>query len=149
MRHVIYLGVGLILAFSTLHSATAECYLADWQPVRILGGKYPREARAARIRGQVKVECSVGSDGVVKETTVLSGHPVLSRTVIETLKHWKFKESGETKESNPSFVVTFNFKFNGSCHGTSCKEEFWLDYPNLVTIVSELPFINPSDKATH
>ena len=149
MRHATYLMVGFILVLSALHSATAQNYLADWQPVRILGARYPREARAARIHGEVKVECSLGFDGVVKETIVLSGHPILSRTAIETLKHWKFKGSGETKESNQSFVVTFNFKFSGSCHGTACKEQFWLDYPNVVTVVSELPFINPSEKATH
>jgi TonB family protein len=51
---------------------------------------YPEVARRMRLEGVVKVQVTIGTDGRVKQTTVIGGHPLLVSAVEETLKIWKY-----------------------------------------------------------
>ena len=52
---------------------------------------YPPLARQARIEGTVVLDVSVDADGKVHDVRVVSGHPMLSPTAIETANGWRFR----------------------------------------------------------
>jgi len=66
---------------------------------------YPEVAKKMRLVGTVKVQIVIGTDGKIKGTSFIGGHPVLVNAVEETLKNWKYAPgSGETTTQ-----LEFNF----------------------------------------
>ena len=66
---------------------------------------YPEVARRLRLTGVVKVQVVIGTDGRIKDKTVIGGHPVLVSAVEEALKNWKYAHaSAETTTQ-----LEFNF----------------------------------------
>jgi TonB family protein len=60
---------------------------------------YPELAKKMHIRGVVRVEAIVRSNGSVKSTRVLGGNPVLVEAAADAVAKWKFIASqGETTE---------------------------------------------------
>lgn len=57
--------------------------------------EYPPIARRMSISGTVKVEINIASDGTIKETKVLGGHPILAEAVLQALKKWKYAPANE------------------------------------------------------
>lgn len=51
---------------------------------------YPPLARQTRISGTVVVQVSVASDGKVEHVEVLTGHPLLKQSVLESVQQWRF-----------------------------------------------------------
>ena len=131
------LGLSILLLAFSENSPSASV----WLPSRILGIGYPHEARNARIEGKIEAKCTIRPDGSVAEVTIVSGHPVLARSVKANLIRWIFRHSEMAVRGEAT--VTYSFQLKGNCDShKGCKEEFWFDYPDHVTIVSELPFIN-------
>jgi TonB family protein len=111
--------------------------------------RYPRVARAARIEGTVRVKCSIRPDGSVASVTIISGHPLLQQAVKDNLLRWKFR-SADRDSSNAldEFVVTYTFQLTGNCDKYNrCNEEFWYEYPDRVSVISEMPNLNPHRSA--
>ena len=52
---------------------------------------YPSMARQLKIEGTVEVEAFITEAGTVEKTNIVSGNPILTRSVVEALKKWKFK----------------------------------------------------------
>ncbi len=63
---------------------------------------YPEIARKMGIAGNVKLQLVVAPSGVVKETKVIGGHPILVNAAVDAVKKWRFEtasaESTEIKE---------------------------------------------------
>ena len=63
---------------------------------------YPDLARRLNLRGTVRLEIFVLSDGAVKSAKVLGGNPVLAQSALEAVRRWKFaagpRESTELVE---------------------------------------------------
>ena len=55
---------------------------------------YPEVARKMHLEGVVKVQVKIGTDGRIKETSVIGGHPLLVSSVEDTLKSWKYAPAG-------------------------------------------------------
>lgn len=51
---------------------------------------YPDLARRIQLRGVVKVEVQVATDGTVKSTKVLGGSPLLAAAAVDALRRWKY-----------------------------------------------------------
>lgn len=67
---------------------------------------YPPLARDMHVNGKVKIEVTVGADGVVRMTKVLGGSPLLVRAAVDAVKTWKYEPSPrETTET-----VEFHFQ---------------------------------------
>jgi TonB family protein len=66
---------------------------------------YPEAARRLFLSGTVKVQVVIASDGHIKETKVIGGHPLLVAAVEETLKDWKYEPA--TKDS--AVLLEFHF----------------------------------------
>ncbi len=65
---------------------------------------YPPEAKEARIQGTVKFEAIVGKDGQIENLQLISGHPALVTSAMESVKQWVYKPT--LLNGNPVEVVT-------------------------------------------
>ena len=60
---------------------------------------YPDMARRMSLRGVVKVDAVVGSNGLVKTVEIKGGHPVLAQAAVNAVRKWKWEPSThDTKE---------------------------------------------------
>ena len=74
---------------------------------------YPPIAKAARISGDVELECVVGVDGRIHEVHVKSGNPLLVQAAADAAWQWVYAPS--KLNSVPIEIVTilkFSFKLN-------------------------------------
>ena len=69
---------------------------------------YPELARRMNVSGKVKIEVVISTDGRVKSTRVVGGHPLLVQTCQDALKEWKFVTSSEET------TQIVEFEFHGS-----------------------------------
>ncbi len=67
---------------------------------------YPDIARRMNITGTVKVAVVVGSNGTVKSTKVVGGHPLLVNAALDAVKKWKFEPASQ----EDSGIVEFKFQ---------------------------------------
>ena len=51
----------------------------------------PPEAQAARISGTVILEVAISPSGEIDSVRIVSGHPILARRAVETVRGWKYK----------------------------------------------------------
>ena len=66
---------------------------------------YPEIARKMGLTGSVKLQLVVAANGVVKETKVIGGHPILVNAATEAVKKWRF----ETASAESTGTVEFRF----------------------------------------
>jgi TonB family protein len=52
---------------------------------------YPALAKTARVTGEVIVEITIGEDGNVASSKVISGHPLLQQAALRAARQWQFK----------------------------------------------------------
>ena len=64
----------------------------------------PEMARQMNLKGRVRLEVEIGTDGTVKSAKALGGHPVLIQCAEEAIKKWRFEPGPATKT-----VIEFNF----------------------------------------
>lgn len=61
--------------------------------------EYPDMARRMNLRGVVKVDVMVASNGVVKNVELRGGHPVLAQAALSAVRKWKWEPAThDTKE---------------------------------------------------
>jgi TonB family protein len=59
--------------------------------IRKVAPVYPPLARQARIQGTVVLSIVINKDGEVRDTKLVSGHPMLAPAAIEAVKQWRYK----------------------------------------------------------
>ncbi|MFI5097599.1 MAG: energy transducer TonB [Candidatus Acidiferrales bacterium] len=64
---------------------------------------YPELAQRMNLRGTVRVEIWIATNGSVQSVTVLGGHPVLAGAVTEAVKQWKYSSSSEGTKKELEF----------------------------------------------
>jgi len=52
---------------------------------------YPPAAKAAHVQGNVIMKAIIGTDGTVKELSLVSGPPLLVQAAMDTVKKWVYK----------------------------------------------------------
>jgi TonB family protein len=52
---------------------------------------YPDIARRISLTGTVKLQIVIGTDGKVKDVSVIGGHPVLITAAVEAVKKWRYE----------------------------------------------------------
>jgi len=73
---------------------------------------YPNLARQMNITGVVKIQVTVATNGSVKNTKLVGGHPLLANAALDALKRWRF-EAGPEETTG---IV--EYKFDPSAAGT-------------------------------
>ena len=66
---------------------------------------YPEIARRMGISGTVKLSVVVATNGSVKNTTAVGGHPVLVNAAIDAVRKWKFEPA--STESTGTIWIKF------------------------------------------
>jgi protein TonB len=69
---------------------------------------YPELARRMNVSGKVKIEVVIATDGHVKSTRVIGGHPLLVQSCQDAVKEWKFVSAPEETTQ----IVEFEFHGN-------------------------------------
>ena len=94
-----FLAMALILPGANLPAQEGRKVILNPDPV------YPVMAKNFHVTGVVKVQVVITSDGHIKSTQVIGGHPLLVDSVKEALKNWKYAPaSGES-----TVILEFNF----------------------------------------
>ena len=71
---------------------------------------YPPEAKKAKVSGTVKLDATIGSDGIVKELKVISGPELLQQAALDTVKNWRYRPylvEGKPTEIRTTINVIF------------------------------------------
>ena len=58
-----------------------------------MAAPYPPLARTMALQGTVKLEVLVSPEGIVKETQIKGGHPVLAQAAVNSVRRWKWEAS--------------------------------------------------------
>lgn len=53
--------------------------------------EYPADAADLRVHGIVKVKVVIGTDGHVESVRLVSGHPLLVPSAMQSVRHWVFE----------------------------------------------------------
>lgn len=72
--------------------------------------EYPQLAKMARIQGVVRLEAVIDKDGTIKDLKMVSGHPLLVKSAIETVSRWRYQPTllnGEPVEVVTEIDVNF------------------------------------------
>jgi TonB family protein len=67
--------------------------------------QYPSFAQSMSLRGTVKLEAVISSDGSVKTVSVKGGHPVLAKAAVEAVQKWKW--SAASQQSTEIIEIKF------------------------------------------
>jgi TonB family protein len=67
---------------------------------------YPELARRMAVKGTVKLMVTVGTNGKVKSTKVVGGHPVLVGASEDAIRRWKFEPAADETTG----IVEFTFQ---------------------------------------
>jgi len=101
VKHLVYVLclAGMCFCVATGQAQETRKLLAQSQP------DYPELAKRLRLAGTVKVQVIIGTDGIIKNTKIVGGNPVLVESTLEALKKWKYAPSG----SETTTTLEFNF----------------------------------------
>ncbi|HUM04606.1 MAG TPA: energy transducer TonB [Terriglobales bacterium] len=66
---------------------------------------YPELARRMNIAGTVKIQITVDRNGVVKNSKLVGGHPILAQAAMDAVRKWRFESGAE----DTTGVVEFHF----------------------------------------
>jgi len=67
---------------------------------------YPELAKRLGIGGKVRIEVVIGTDGKVKNSRAVGGHPLLVQAATDCLREWRFEPAPEETTQ----VIEFEFK---------------------------------------
>ena len=59
--------------------------------VRHVVPAYPEIARAARVQGDVVLDCTISNEGRVVDVKVLSGHALLQAAAVDAVRQWVYR----------------------------------------------------------
>jgi len=75
--------------------------------------RYPAEARERRIQGTVRIQALVDKDGIVRDTQVISGYPLLAEAAVQAVRQWRYQPTllnGESVEVETTIDVVFTLR---------------------------------------
>ena len=90
------------------HVSSVEQTMSMQPPAGI---PYPMLSEQSKVQGSVVVEVLVGADGVIQNTKVVSGPPILASAAREAVRQWHFKPFLQDGKAVPTkATVTVNLK---------------------------------------
>jgi protein TonB len=95
MKFLVTAIVAVLLASASALSQTTSTDETKRKVKSRTTPSYPELARRMNVTGKVKIEVVISTDGRVKSTRVVGGHPLLVQTCQDALKEWKFMASSE------------------------------------------------------
>lgn len=77
---------------------------------------YPKEAQREKVTGEVALKAIIAKDGMLKNVTPLSGHPLLLEAAIRAVSKWRYEPcrlNGEPVEVPTRIRITFGLTATG------------------------------------
>lgn len=72
---------------------------------------YPAQARLLRLEGSVILAATVAEDGTVRDVKIVDGSPVLARSAVDAVTHWRYKPFElDGKPVSSAIRINVNFK---------------------------------------
>ena len=71
---------------------------------------YPPIAKSARVQGSVVLHALISKQGTIENLTVVSGHPMLTQSALDTVRMWRYRPyvlNGEPVEVDTNITVNF------------------------------------------
>jgi len=130
----ILVGMKMLLTFLI---CAVSVLAQDWTPKHIVITDYVPLARAARIAGDVVIQCFLDSDGSVIRALVVSGHPLLHEQVRQNALLWKFEKTGSTVTSEPTVILRYQYRLEGKPQERA-DTVFVVDLPNTIQIIAHI-----------
>lgn len=78
-------------AASSSQQGTASGNLQGAVLIRQVPPQYPPIAKAAKISGVVRLKVTIGTDGSVKDVSVIWGNPILAQAAVDAVRQWRYK----------------------------------------------------------
>src|SRR5882672_1023944 len=75
--------------------------------------KYPKEARAQHVEGDVVLKVIIDKQGKLSQITILSGNVLLIDAAVEAMKQWTFRPyllNGDPVEVESTTMFRFNIR---------------------------------------
>ena len=82
----------------------------EWRWVHFEPPVYPSIARSAHIQGAIKLEVELNPDGTFKELKSSTGHAILVKAALESLKNSQVACDNCEEGYLPIFSVVYNFR---------------------------------------
>ena len=96
----------LVTPFAAFHASSAYGQSTLDRKVKSkVSPLYPEIARKMNLGGVVKIEVVVAPNGVVKETKVIGGNPILVNAALDAVKKWRFEPASDESTG----VLEFKF----------------------------------------
>lgn len=98
-------------------SAPVSVGVSGGQLVRGVPPVYPAQARLLRLEGTVVLAATVAEDGSVRDVKVVEGSPVLARSALDAVKHWRYKPfqlDGKPVSNSVRINVDFRLPSSGA-----------------------------------
>ena len=109
IRRVLYSLLSLFLLTTMIGNFAVPSVHAQESDRKVkskVNPEYPEIARKMGLTGTVKLQLLVAPSGIVKDTKVIGGHPILVNAAVEAVKKWRYESAaGETTK-------TVEFKFD-------------------------------------
>ena len=103
-----------VLALASVAEMNGELRLSMSEAVKNAVTKpqpeYSAIARQMKVGGKVEVEVTIAADGTIEETKAIRGNPLLTASVANALKKWKFTPFQENGQPT-KIVAAFSFDF--------------------------------------
>jgi TonB family protein len=104
-QFVIAMGMTSMLAAGSAYAQTVTTPENGRKVKSKVAPAYPELARRMNVTGKVKLEVVITSDGRVKSTRVIGGHPILVQACQDAVKDWRFVAASEESTQ----IVEFDF----------------------------------------
>ena len=102
-RYVPVLLTGLILAIAIIPATGFAQDGLNRKVKNKVAAAYPEIARKMGLGGTVKLQVVVAPNGMVKETKVIGGHPILVPAAVDAVKKWRFESASEESTDTIEF----------------------------------------------
>jgi protein TonB len=103
-------GTGVVPSLEKPPTRVPVSVLSEAQLINKVVPTYPPPAQRAGIQGDVKLHAIISRDGSIQSLSLISGHPLLTRSALEAVGQWRYRPyilNGEPVEVETWITVSF------------------------------------------
>lgn len=117
--------------------------------LRVVSMEYPALAVAARMQGEITVECTIDAEGHVVAAKVIrvSGRlanrrlSLLEEAAVENVREWQFQKANEASTAGSAHVI-YRFKLETGASRKRCTRVMF-ELPNIMYVVTQYMPLSP------
>jgi TonB family protein len=130
LRVVLLCCASSVLVAQTISSPLiVDEHTAEQHQLSHVGPVYPPIAKAAHVRGDVKIQLGIDATGRVVSTNILSGPPMLVGAATDAVRRWTyapFMQDGHAVAARTVVTVPFNLNLPGDeAEGDKIAEKYF------------------------